>query len=486
MNAQLVRRTDILLRPDPQRVLIRFFAPGSSDRIERVISRVLTLDDQQVEEELNAVFTSFQARHKNLEEIFLKHYRNVRPYLISDLEPNNKKKLLIGAYFTSEYAVESAALFNPSIVEHPDQSDLKEGQLRFILSMRAIGEGHLSSIVFQTGVLDQNGDFTLDRISQHVHLPEVIWNTMFEKVRFAAKLAEMDRENNITREILSHLGETFTFEELKNRIERAKEYTIKQDRIFRETIKALFWLAESNYEIRFPENIPLSGRVIFPHSPTEQRGIEDARFVKFAGDDGQTEYFATYTANEGSSFLPQLLRTQNFAHFRFNTLVGRSVQNKGMALFPRKIKGRYVMLSRQDNENIFIMYSDHIFTWHEKKAVMKPSYTWEFIQLGNCGSPLETEEGWLVITHGVGPMRRYCIGAILLDHDDPSRIIGRLKKPLIEPLENEREGYVPNVVYSCGSLIHGNFVVIPYAMSDYATSFALVDLDSLLKLLKKA
>ncbi len=291
----------------------------------------------------------------------------------------------------------------------------------------------------------------------------------------------MGYDNEFSREIMDALPSRFTFSELDELIKKMKTYHRRHSSLFRETIWAMNTLAESNYEIRFGAEQDLSERIVFPHAPNEQKGIEDARFVRFVDEEsGEVTYYATYTAYNGVTFLPQLMETGDFLHFRFITLNGKAVQNKGMALFPRKIDGKYVMLSRQDNENIFLMYSDNIHFWHEARIILKPSYPWGFVQLGNCGSPIETEEGWLVLTHHVGAMRRYCIGAVLLDRDDPSRVIGRLKEPLLEPDENERNGYVPNVVYTCGALIHGDKLVMPYAMSDYATGIALVDLKGLM------
>jgi predicted GH43/DUF377 family glycosyl hydrolase len=246
------------------------------------------------------------------------------------------------------------------------------------------------------------------------------------------------------------------------------------------TAKGILSLAQSNYEVVYTPEQRLSERIIFPSTPAEINGIEDARFVQFQYDDGRMTYYATYTAYDGEVILPQLLETPDFLHFEIHTLNGPAVQNKGMALFPRKINGLYVMLSRQDNENIFLMYSDQIHFWYAKEVLLKPTYPWEFVQLGNCGSPIETEAGWLVLSHGVGPMRKYAIGAFLLDLRDPSQVIGRLREPLLSPNEDEREGYVPNVVYSCGGLIHGRELIIPYAISDYATTFATVSLDELL------
>ena len=248
-------------------------------------------------------------------------------------------------------------------------------------------------------------------------------------------------------------------------------------------LECISWLAKSNYEVEFHPDVPVSERIIFPVSDNESNGIEDARFVRFTDDDGEVTYYATYTAYNGKVILPQILETKDFRRFKINTLNGRAVQNKGMAMFPRKIDGLYAMISRQDNENLFIMYSDNAHFWEETYPLLRPTYPWEFVQLGNCGSPIETEAGRLLLTHGVGAMRKYCIGAILLDKHDAGKVIGRLREPLLSPNQNEREGYVPNVVYTCGALVHGDKLVMPYAMSDSASSIAIVPLDDLLQCL---
>jgi len=480
MGIEFVRRTDILLKPDPSRVLIRFFATHSVDRIERVIARVMSMNDTDVENRLRIVMDNFQSGHHNIRPVLLKHYGQVSTHMITDIVPSESRRLLLGAYFTSEFALESAALFNPSIVPHPDTTGVKQGALRFILSLRAIGEGHLSSLEFRSGIIDKEFQIHIDDPSEFVTAPELIPNPTYDKKVFSLKLFELGYGNDITDLTLRTLGQKFTLAELLTEIEQFRRANPRPSRLRAETLEAIRGLAEANYEVCFRKDQALGARVIFPHAGQERKGIEDARFVKFVDEEkDETTYYATYTAYDGHTFLPQLLETKDFTHFRFITLNGDGVQNKGMALFPRKINGRYAMLSRQDNENIFIMYSDNIHFWQDRKVVMRPSYPWEYVQLGNCGSPIELDEGWLVLTHGVGAMRRYCIGAILLDKNDPSRVIGRLKEPLLEPNENERRGYVPNVVYTCGALVHRGKLVMPYAMSDYAASISVVDLGKL-------
>jgi predicted GH43/DUF377 family glycosyl hydrolase len=398
--------------------------------------------------------------------------------MLSDVQ-----RALIGAYFTKEYAIESAALFNPSIVPHPDQSHLKKGSLRFVMSLRATGEGHVSSIVFRSGVLDRQNAFLFDPLSDFVETPDLQLDPVYKRNPFQLKLNEMGAGNEITAHILNQLPEDFTYTELIEKIEilRAKPQfsEVYQKKTFRE----MRWLADSNYEVSFHADHRISERVIFPVSKNESRGIEDARFVQFFNDNGEVVYFATYTAYNGT-ILPQLIETKDFIKFNILTLNGNAVQNKGMALFPRKIAGRYAMLSRQDGENNHIMFSDNIHFWQESEIIQEPEYPWEFIQIGNCGSPLETNEGWIVLTHGVGPMRKYCIGAILLDLEEPTKVIARLEEPLLAPHEKEREGYVPNVVYSCGALIHNNELVIPYAMSDINSGIATVAVSELLNCMR--
>ncbi|MFQ5769615.1 MAG: glycoside hydrolase family 130 protein, partial [bacterium] len=351
--------------------------------------------------------------------------------------------------------------------------------------LRATGEGHISSITFRSGIIDSKNTITMDKPTKFVTLPEILPNPTYEKALFEKKLLELGLANEFTEKVMGGLDEFFTLEKLRECI----RYALLQSRRkieHSETAQGIISLAQSNYELAYSQDQHLSERIIFPSTPAEMNGIEDARFVGFQDDDGTKTYYATYTAYDGKVILPQLLQTNDFVHFKINTLNGPEVQNKGMGLFPRKINGLYVMLSRQDNENIYLMFSEQIHFWYTKKILIKPTYSWEFVQLGNCGSPIETEAGWIVLTHGVGPMRKYAIGAILLDLDDPSRVIGRLREPLLSPNENEREGYVPNVVYSCGGLIHCNELIIPYAMSDYASSFASVNLDELLNELTAA
>jgi predicted GH43/DUF377 family glycosyl hydrolase len=441
---------------------------------------VLALPEPEVTEMLTQVLAEFKTRHQRMFDYFLMRFEFVRRLLPTDQPLSNERKLLIGAYFTHEYSLEAAALFNPSIVPHPDQTGLPAGTLRFVLSLRATGEGHISSITFRTGTIDDQGKIIVDIPSRFVTAPDHIPPISYHKGIFWHQLQEMGLVDAITETILKTLSDSFTVEELAHEILNLRRYAQHRNTDFDRTASRILNLAKSNYEVAYSPEQPLTERVIFPNAPSESNGIEDARFVRFVEDDGVVTYVATYTAYDGRVTIPQLLETNDFLRFRVCTLNGPEVQNKGMALFPRRVKGQYVMLSRQDGENLYIMYSDDHHFWHTKTPLLKPTYSWEFLQIGNCGSPIETEAGWLVISHGVGPMRKYSIGAFLLDLEDPSRVIGRLARPLLSPDETEREGYVPNVVYSCGSLIHAGRLILPYAMSDSASSFATVPLADLL------
>jgi predicted GH43/DUF377 family glycosyl hydrolase/CheY-like chemotaxis protein len=390
-----------------------------------------------------------------------------------------QKKLLIGAFFTSEYSIESAAFFNPSIIEDPDQSGLQLGERRVIFSFRATGEGHISSIVFRGGVLDAQNNLKMVTTGRLVDEAETIRNQLYRKDGFIKKLEDMLADQRIVNLVMSKLPDEFDYAQLAQAIEDT-HIEINPDVKDNKVLQIITWLGDSHYEIFFSLDTGISDRVIFPLAATESNGIEDARFVKFTGDDGIECYYATYTAYNGHTIMPKLIETKDFYSFKIKPIHGDLAQNKGMALFPRKIKGQYAMLSRIDGINSYMMLSDRVNVWNSAKIIQFPKFPWEFIQVGNCGSPIETEYGWLVITHGVGPMRRYVLGAILLDLDDPTIVIGQLSEPLISPTEEEREGYVPNVVYSCGSMINGNELIIPYAMSDTSSTYATVSLKELL------
>ena len=409
-----VRRTGIILKPDQTKVIMRPFEPGNKSRIKKIIDRVVKLSDASVSSEYEQVKKLFSPRHKRMEQFFQKRFDEIKKYREGLEKISNEKKLLIGAYFSNEYSLEHSALFNPSMVWHPDQTNLPADKKRFIISLRATGEGHISSLVFRSGTIDSNNNIELDNFSHFAEMPQI--------------------------------------------------------KIF----------ADELYEAKFNPEDEISERTLFPQLPSESNGIEDARFVRFVDEKNAETYYATYCAYDGHNISTQLLQTKDFLNFTIGKMSGAEIQNKGMALFPRKINGKFVMLSRQDNENNFIMFSDDVYKWESKQLLMEPEYPWEFFQIGNCGSPIETEKGWLCFSHGVGAARKYSIGAFLLDKNDPAKLIGRLSEPLLESNEDERNGYVPNVVYTCGGVINGSDVVFPYAMSDYASSFAVVGLNELL------
>jgi predicted GH43/DUF377 family glycosyl hydrolase len=474
--------------PDPSRVIAKPFLPGEerypdgNSRLQMVLERVAAMPDEQVTTTLAATISSFAGRHRDLDGLLAHHFDVVTsrlPHLgLHDAELTDERRRMIAAYFTHEYSVEAAALGNPSMVASPDQTGLAPGDTRFVMSLRAIGEGHISSIEFRTGVLSADGGLTLDatppfavtgRKAPHAH----------DKAFFVTKLSDLGALNEIEQSVLDQLDDPFSIAELEAAIVRLDDQGY-QHLISRETAHVLHWLASSNYRTSFPRDSTIAERVLFPTGPTESRGMEDARFVRFTADDGKVTYYATYTAYDGYQILPQLLETDGFETFEVSTMTGRAAHNKGMALFPRKVDGRYVALGRHDNVNNFLMYSDDIRVWRDATLLQRPERPWELMQLGNCGSPLETEAGWVVITHGVGPFRTYSLGALLLDLDDPSRVIGHLDEPLITANDEEREGYVPNVVYSCGSMLHGEWVVIPYGYADVGGRVARVRVDDLL------
>lgn len=407
-----VERLDLRLEADASRVLLRRYGTSGPEHAVRALERVLALPESQVETMWEATLAEFGHRHRDYHGVVLRHFESLDHPLPTGLSPT--RKALLGACFSMEYSLECAALFNPSIVAHPDQSGVAEGSLRFVMSLRATGEGHVSSITFRTGLIDHRGNVSLDAGRPHVEAP------------------------------------------------------------------VLGGDAESGYTATFPEDLPIAEQTLFPITPSQSNGIEDARFVRF--EDGT--YYGTYTAYDGRQIAPEMVATADFRSYRFLPLQGSALRNKGLALFPRKVNGRYTMLGRQDGENNYLMRSDDPLVWNETHLLTTPKFDWEIVQSGNCGSPVETEAGWLVLTHGVGPTRKYSIGAMLLDLEDPTRVIGRLETPLLSPNAEEREGYVPNVVYTCGALPHAGYLIIPYAVSDSACRFARVPIEELLRHLK--
>ncbi len=483
-NVNLMRKLPLSLRPDPRRVLIRPFWPAAEPRshhptnIERALKiclRILALTEPEVEDQWRIVCDDFAERHLDLSSYFLRRFEEIK-FLPTDAPLSLTRQLLIGAYFTSEYSLEAAALFNPSIVACPDQTGLPPGAMRFVLSLRAVGEGHISSICFRCGVLTENFEIDVGEPARWVVEAERVVNTCFQRTWFQKKAKELGVDALFLEGVLKGLPECFTEAHLTEAITLVggnhPKRVVEGER--------LVLLAKSNFEVAFHPEQRYSERAIFPISPSQTNGIEDTRFVHFTDEDDSKIYYATYTAYDGRVIFPQLLETKDFLNFQFRTLHGAAVQNKGMALFPRRIGGKFVMLSRQDNENIRIMFSDEVDCWETSEILARPSYPWEFTQLGNCGSPIELDAGWLVLTHGVGAMRKYCIGAMLLDKDEPRRIIARLTEPLIRPAPEEREGYVPNVVYTCGGLVHRDHLFLPYATSDWYTSFGVASISKLL------
>jgi predicted GH43/DUF377 family glycosyl hydrolase len=415
-----------------------------------------------------------------LRQLLEQQFEAVAQNLADPASLSPERRLLIGAYFAHEFAIEAAALFNPSIVLAPDQSGVAGGAARFVMSLRAVGEGHLSSIEFRTGVLDAHGEIELDAPGKYVVGGQRTPPEHFDKSYFGAKLHELGAVNDLSSSVLKRLADKFTLEQLEASLS-ALELHGPPPAVWFETVKIIRMLASSNYVTTFPADSTLAERVIFPAGPNETRGMEDARFVRFTAADGGVKYYATYTAYDGFSILPQLIETADFVRFTISTLSGAAAQNKGMALFPRPIDGKYVMLSRKDRENLHLATSTNVHEWHDVAELYRPQHAWELLQIGNCGAPIETEAGWLVLTHGVGPMRRYTIGALLLDLDDPQHVLGHLSEPLLEPDESERDGYVPNVVYTCGAIVHAGRLVLPYGFSDSGVAIVHLELADLLE-----
>jgi predicted GH43/DUF377 family glycosyl hydrolase len=474
----LVTRLPLRLIADPRRVIARPFLPGGAARIRAVIQRVRALPDEEVSSMVAALVADYRQRHKDIRGIFRQNYATANALIGEGREPNEDRRLLLGAYFTNEYSLEAVALFNPSLVAHPDQNGVPRGSLRFVMSLRACGEGHISSIEFRTGSIDAEHRVTVDPPTRFALTARPEDDALYDKASYVLKLREMKAFTPLAEPILAVLDAQFTVYDLKYAIDTCRPQSGLTP--YKELADSMLWLAHSNYELDFSPDADLSERVIFPVSENESRGIEDARFVRFTHEGGRATYYATYTAYNGMRVLPQLIETSDFRHFKVATLNGACVQNKGMALFPRKVSGKFMMAGRIDGENIYLLTSDNIHFWSEAKLLYAPRYAWELVQVGNCGSPIETEAGWLLLTHGVGPMRQYWLGAILLDLEDPSKVLASLREPLLVPNADERDGYVPNVVYSCGALLHGDQLFIPYAVSDSHSSIATVPLPELL------
>lgn len=481
MDLKIVRDTTVIY-PDNKRVIARFFFTGD-ERAEVLISKVLVMPEETVQRILHHILRDFSTRYRSITSVYKKHFSKVK-YIVDKLAAGNNlsewRKLLIGAYFTMEYSIESAALFNPSIVKDPDQSGLSGGEIRVILSLRATGEGHISSLVFRRAVIGANNGIKVQEPGYYIAEAEAIKNHLYEKKAFVSKLNEMGISPDFYKLVLDQLPDKFTYDQIREVVTSLQK---KEESLLygeQKALKEILWLADSYTEIRFSLDTDISERIIFPISRFERNGIEDARFTEFIREDGQHIYYGVYTAYDGYAILPKLIETKDFYTFKIYPLHGMAAVNKNLALFPRKIKGKYAMIGRIDGVSNYIMYSGTLSKWNEAVLLQEPLHPWELVQIGNGGSPIETPKGWLLITHGVGPVRTYSLGAVLLDLENPEKIIGRLKRPLIMPYVKERAGYVPNVVYTCGAYVHNETLIVPYSMNDYATSFFSLPLNNLL------
>jgi predicted GH43/DUF377 family glycosyl hydrolase len=476
-----VRRTPVVLAPGGTRVLGRPHVPGEDPgstgqpRLQRIVDGVLALEAEQVRALLEEVHERFAGRHRDLGLMLHRNAERVAD-LLEGCSADQRE--LVGSYLTQEHAFEAAALTNPSMVPAPDQSGVAPGALRFLLSLRAIGEGHLSSIVFRTGTVSADGTVEVDEVGPLVETGERR-SAVYERRHFAVKLLELGADVACTSRVLDRLPRHFGPEQLHQALgvldDLPRAVTHESDKLMR-------WLAASNYLLDFDgERTALAERVLWPEGPFESRGMEDARFVRFVEDDGSSTYYGTYTAYDGFTILPQLIETNDFTCFEISTMNGPGALNKGMAVFPRPVDGSYVALSRPDRESIHLLRSDDVRSWKSPSTPLRrPRQPWESVQMGNCGSPIETERGWLVLTHGVGPMRTYRLGALLLDLERPERVVADLPEPILEATGDERDGYVPNVVYSCGALRHGDVLVLPYGASDQRTKIGTLSVTELL------
>lgn len=480
----LATRSGVRLNPDPSRVVAQLFVAGqeivggSESRVSGVVGRILALDEADVKLRLDELLERFGRRHRDLFATFSQHADRIGNRLDPESELSEERWLLLGATFTHEYAVEAASLCNPSMVAHPDQTLAPAGGLRFVMSVRGIGEGHRSSIGFRTGVVTAEGTVTIDEPEPFATAGSV-YGGVFDRTVFHARLRALGKDGESAAYVLDHLDETFTADDLESRLA-----VLAGQRDTRRNAHAMVAqfraIAACSYGTHFPDDTHLSERVLSPAMGAESHGMEDARFVRFVEDDGAVTYYATYTAYDGTFVSQQLLETHDFVSFTSSPLVGPAASNKGLAIFPRRIGGRYAAMSRHDRETNAVAFSDTLGHWEKAVTCQVPQRDWEIIQLGNCGPPIETDAGWLVLTHGVGPMRTYSIGAVLLDLDDPRIVLAMLPEPLLTPAGDEQDGYVPNVVYSCGGLLHGDTLVIPYGIADTAVSAATVRWPALL------
>jgi len=479
-----VKRLPLQLTSDDRRVIARPFILGAS-RVRSLFHRLEQVPEQEIDPLLRSVERSYSDRHSHLAFTFHENYESGAA-MIGWTQPwTPARRLLAGAYLTMEYAIDSAALFNPSIVPHPDQDGVPSGALRFVMSLRATGEGHVSSIVFRTGTITTDDNVLIDPLPPRLHRSRIAPDRIYVKSIFRRKINEMSiARDGLVDRVLDGLPERFTLIELHRAVDRVRSSGLEaRDH---ETLRTIVWLGQSNFHIDLASDASLSEFVIFPMSEEQSNGLEDLRLTRFVDDDGSIMYHGTYTAYNGVRTLPMLLHTRDFHRIEFASLNGAAAANKGMALFPRKINGKYVMCSRIDGENLFIAESDSVHFWETAEQLIAPRYAWELMQIGNCGPPIETPQGWILLTHGVGPMRTYAIGAMLLDLENPRKIIGHLRDPFITPEGEDREGYVPNVVYTCGALAHDGQLFIPFAMADKSTSFVVMDVQELTQRLLKS
>jgi predicted GH43/DUF377 family glycosyl hydrolase len=483
MSSDLVTRTDHRLVPDLHRVVAKLFVPGEetgrgTSRASAVMARLIALAEPEVAALVQAVMAGFGDRHQDLQSILLHHFDIVTREVRVDEELTIGRRILIGAYFTHEYSPEGAALFNPSMVAHPDQSGLGTGQLRFVMSVRCVGEGHLSSIGFRTGILGPGGSIVVDEPE-----PRLVMGTSrpgtYTLALFLARLADLGVDGANVQMLLGGLADTFMPDQLNDALAAVHEHNLHRESVHM-AIEQVHQIAFASYDVEFPESSAMTSRLLWPFAPAERNGMEDARFVHVQEDDGSGTYLAPYTAFDGARVASHLLSTDDFRRFRVAPMAGRAASNKGLAIFPRRILGRFAALSRWDRENLWLAYSNDGLIWEESTILHTPQYAWDLIQVGNGGSPIELPQGWLVLTHGVGPMRQYALGAMLLDLADPSVVLAQMPVPLMTPRADEWDGYVPNVVYTCGALLNGRCLTIPYGISDGAIGFAQVDVGELM------
>jgi predicted GH43/DUF377 family glycosyl hydrolase len=485
---QLVRRTPHVLRPDPSRVVSTDFFPAEdvpsagTSRTDALLDRVLALSDADVIQALTDTSAAFGERHRDLSALFGSRFDRVAHHLADPARLSIARRLLIGAYLSQEYAVEAAAVFNPAMVEHPDQSGLEPGTVRFVMSLRGVGEGHVSCIEFRTGTIDSANEIQFDQPGSTMALPRKL-ETQHSRMAFERYNAELAGDPCEAAAVLDSLPAAFASAELDAAIDRWRARGPSPEHADRTAVR-LVGMAALMYTIEFSAETPIDARVILPGSPAESHGVEDLRLVRFTAADGCSSYLGTYTAFDGVGIAPHLLRTTDLATFELSRLSGSAAKNKGMALFPRTVGGKYLALSRWDRENNTLATSDDLLHWEDAGVLSERHLPWEIVQTGNSGAPLETSAGWLVLTHGVGPMRQYSIGAMLLDLHDPRKVIGSLEVPLLTPLADERDGYVPNIVYSCGALLHGDTLVLPYGASDATIRICLIDVPELLAMLR--